>query len=98
MDVTGIEPSDGNIAEVNIRVRINRSSPETGELALTFLNLDTSAYNILKEFMSAKIEGLGPPANPVALNPQAKDELPAHPPPPEPLCIPEDPAPTEGQS
>lgn len=57
LTITGIGPSENTMAPVAIRARVNRSDPEAGQLALTFLNLDASAYEILQVAMAKKAEG-----------------------------------------
>lgn len=68
--VAGIGPVGGKVTTVKIRARVNRADAGAGQLALTFLELDTSAYKILQDAMAKSIEGLEPtvgsgPADPV---------------------------------
>lgn len=65
--VTGIGPEDGEMTAVAIRARVNRAG--AGNLALTFLELDTSAYEILQDVMAKKIEGLEPTVKPDPADP-----------------------------
>jgi hypothetical protein len=66
--VTGIGPEGGEMEEVEIRARVNRAG--AGNLALTFLEINISAYEILQDVMAKSIEGLeatvkSDPAGPV---------------------------------
>ncbi len=60
--VTGIGPEGGEMTAVEIRARVNRAG--AGNLALTFLELDTSAYEILQDVMAKSIERLEPTVKP----------------------------------
>ncbi|MFQ5764149.1 MAG: PilZ domain-containing protein [Rhodospirillales bacterium] len=57
LTITGIGPSESTMAPVAIRARVNRADPGARQLALTFLNLDASAYEILQVAMARKAEG-----------------------------------------
>ncbi len=68
--VSGIGPTGGEVTAVDIRARVNRADADAGQLALTFLELDIPAYEILQDAMAKSIEGLEPtvgsgPADPV---------------------------------
>ncbi len=54
--LTGIGPEGGEMTSVEVSTRVNRA--EGSQLALTFLELDTPAYEILQAVMAEKIEGL----------------------------------------
>ncbi len=62
--VAGIGPVGGKVTAVKIRARVNRAAAGTGQLALTFLEIDTPAYEILQDVMAKKIEGLEPTVKP----------------------------------
>ncbi|MDA1089193.1 MAG: PilZ domain-containing protein [Proteobacteria bacterium] len=64
LSVKGIGSSGGKLTKVDIRARVNRANPEARQLALTFLELDTGAYEILQNFMAIRIQGLKPPKKP----------------------------------
>jgi len=55
LDVTGIGPAGDEQTTVLIRARINRVLPESDEIALQFLSLDDSAYEILQRIMAARV-------------------------------------------
>ncbi len=61
LSVDGIGSSGEKLTKVEIRARVNRADPEARQLALTFLELDTGAYEILQNAMAKRIEGLKPP-------------------------------------
>ena len=56
--ITGIGPAGGNQSKVMIHARINRVLPETGQIALQFLSLDDTAYDILLNIMAGRIDKL----------------------------------------
>jgi len=58
--VTGLGPAGEKMTKVEIRARVIRADIEAGQLALTFLELDTAAYEILQDVMAKSIEGLKP--------------------------------------
>ena len=64
LSVTGLGPTGGKVTAVEIRARVNRADAEAGQLALTFLDLDTPAYEFLRDVMAKKIEGLEPTVKP----------------------------------
>ncbi|MDA0304780.1 MAG: PilZ domain-containing protein [Proteobacteria bacterium] len=55
LDVTGIGPAGDEQTTVLIRARINRVLPESNEIALQFLSLDDSAYEILQKIMTGRV-------------------------------------------
>ena len=65
--VTGIGPEGGEMTVGEIRARGNRTG--AGNLGLTFLELDTSAYEILQDVMAKRIEGLEPTVRPDPADP-----------------------------
>jgi len=50
--VYGIGQSAKNLSKVDIRARVNRADPKTKQLELTFMELDTGAYDILQNAMA----------------------------------------------
>ncbi len=58
--VDGIGSSGGKLTKVDIRARVNRADHEARRLAVTFLELDSGAYEILQDAMAKRIEGLKP--------------------------------------
>ena len=69
LTVTEIGPAGGKMKKVTIRARVNRADAGAGQLALTFLELDTSAYEILQDVMARKIEALAPTVKPDQADP-----------------------------
>ena len=64
LSVTGLGSAGGKVTTVEIRARVNRSDAGAGQLALTFLELDAPAYEILQDVMAKRIEGLEPTVKP----------------------------------
>jgi hypothetical protein len=71
--ITGIGPSK-DITGVNVRARVNRTESVRRRLALTFLDLDAKAYDILRAARDARQRGLSLPAEP---DPMAVRKTPA---------------------
>ncbi len=55
LDITGISPAGGKQIKILIRARINRVLPDSEEIALQFLSLDDSAYEILQNIMAGRV-------------------------------------------
>jgi hypothetical protein len=58
LTISGIKDTDGTKAEVEIRSRVIRADPDAKQMALTFLELDEAAYEMLQNHMAKRIEGL----------------------------------------
>ncbi|NQV83904.1 MAG: PilZ domain-containing protein [Rhodospirillales bacterium] len=58
LTITRIGDTDGTSSQVEIRSRVIRSDPVAEQLAVTFLELDAAAYEILQKNMAKRIEGL----------------------------------------
>ena len=54
LDITGIGLAAEKRTKVLIRARINRVLPDTEEIALQFLSLDDSAYEILQKIVAGR--------------------------------------------
>lgn len=63
--VEGIGSSGEKLTKVEIRARVNRADHEARQLAVTFLDLDSGAYEILLDAMAKRIEGLSRPRTPI---------------------------------
>ena len=74
LSVTGLGPTGGKVTTVEIRARVNRADADAGQLALTFLELDPPAYEILQDVMAKKIEGLEPTVKPDPVDPVPKQD------------------------
>jgi len=61
LTIDGIGPKKDALAIVGIRARVNRADPDAGRLALTFLDIDAEAYEILRVAMAERETGLGRP-------------------------------------
>ena len=71
--VTGIGPRK-DVTPVNVRARVNRMESAARRLALTFLDVDAKAYDILRAARDARQRGLALPAEP---DPMAGRKTPA---------------------
>ena len=58
LTITALADTDGTTSDVDIRCRVSRSEPDAKRMAITFLELDATAYEILQNAMAKRIEGL----------------------------------------
>ncbi|MBC8338738.1 MAG: PilZ domain-containing protein [Alphaproteobacteria bacterium] len=58
LTITALVDTDGTLSDVEIRCRVIRGEPEAKRMAVTFLELDATAYDILQNAMAKRIEGL----------------------------------------
>ena len=65
----GPGPAGAKVTTVEIGARVNRADAGAGQLALTFLELDPSACQILQNALAKRIEGPEPTVKPDSADP-----------------------------